>query len=49
MKIVIRTEVWNTRTGQIIKAVARDSKGKILGATNQTSAIAAPLVIVGRK
>ena len=49
MKIVVSTEIWNTRKGQIIKAVVRDSKGKIVGATNQTSAIAAPLVIVGRK
>lgn len=49
MKIVITTEVWNTRNGQVIKAVARDTKGKIIGATNQTAAVAAPLVLVGRK
>ena len=49
MKIVITTEVWNTRNGQVIKAVARDTKGKIVGATNQTAALAAPLVLVGRK
>lgn len=49
MNIVIRTEVWNTRNGQIVKAVVRDAKGKILGATNQTAAVAAPLVLVGRK
>jgi len=49
MKIVISTEVWNTRKGQIVKAIARDAKGKILGATNQTGAVASPAVLVGRK
>ena len=49
MNIVIRTEVWTTRKGQVVKAVVRDSLGKIVGATNQTAAVAAPLVIVGRK
>lgn len=45
--IVIRTESWNTKNGQVIKAVARDEAGKILGATNQTATVTATLV--GRK
>ena len=44
-KVIIRTEHWNTKTGKIIKAVARDEKGKIVGATNQT----ANFVLVGSK
>ena len=44
-KAIIRTEQWNTRTGKIVKAVARDEKGKILSATNQTG----NFVLVGRK
>jgi len=45
--IVIRTEAWSTRKGQVIKAVARDTQGKILGATNQTASVS-PL-LVGKK
>lgn len=37
MKVIITTEVWNTRKGKVIKGVARDEKGRILGATNQTA------------
>jgi hypothetical protein len=44
-KVIIRTEQWNTKTGKIVKAVARDEAGKIVGATNQTS----NFVLVGRK
>lgn len=48
--IVIRTEAWNTRKGIVVKAVARDNKGKILGATNQTAAVRTiPEVVVGKK
>lgn len=47
MAIVIRTEAWSTKHGQVIKAVARDEKGKILGATNQTASVSP--VVVGRK
>lgn len=45
--IVIRTEAWSTKRGDVIKAVVRDDKGKILGATNQTAAIAP--VLIGKK
>ncbi len=38
-KVIVRTETWNTRDGQIIKAVARDASGTFLGATNQTAGI----------
>ena len=34
--VIIRTEVWTTRKGVVSKAVIRDSKGRFLGATNQT-------------
>jgi hypothetical protein len=47
MNIVIRTEVWSTRKGQVIKAVARTATGQLLGATNQTSSISP--VVIGRK
>ena len=39
MKAIVRTEVWNTKQGQVIKAVARDEHGTFLGATNQTEAV----------
>lgn len=45
--ITIRTEAWETKKGIAIKAVARDEKGRILGATNQTATVT-PLV-VGKK
>ena len=45
--VVLSTEVWSTRSGKVIKAVARTSEGPFLGATNQTAALA-PLV-VGRR
>jgi hypothetical protein len=44
---VIATEVWNTRKGQVVKAVARTASGQIVGATNQTAAVKP--VLVGRK
>lgn len=48
--IIIRTEAWNTSKGIVIKAVARNEQGLILGATNQTAAIAsANPVVVGKK
>ena len=37
--IVVRTETWSTKTGQIVKAVVRDENGRILGATNQTAEV----------
>ena len=38
-KIVISTEKWATKNGDVYKAVVRDANGKFLGATNQTKAI----------
>ena len=45
MKIVITTEVWKTRKGRVVKAVARDKAGHFLGATNQTRGVE----LVGKK
>lgn len=47
MKIVVRTEEWATAKGTVVKAVVRDDKGKLLGATNQTASLAP--VVVGAK
>ena len=44
-KVIIRTEQWNTKTGKIVKAVARDESGTFIGATNQTDSF----VLEGRK
>lgn len=55
MKVLVSTEVWNTAAGTVVKAVARDTKGRLLGATNQTAAVKASKVVrpritlVGRK
>ena len=38
-KIVIRTEVWSDKDGIIVKAVARNSDGTFVGATNQVTAV----------
>ena len=46
--IIVRTEKWNTKTGTIVKAVVRDEKGKLKGATNQTKPVTLPDVIVGK-
>jgi hypothetical protein len=40
-KIVIATEKWNTKNGEVYKAVVRTAEGKFLGATNQTTNIPA--------
>ena len=37
--LVIRTEKWTTKRGIVIKAVVRDEKGKLVGATNQTKEV----------
>jgi hypothetical protein len=47
MSLVVRTEVWNTRQGEVAKAVVRTDKGVFVGATNQTAPVA--LTIVGAK
>lgn len=38
-KIVVSTEKWNTKDGEVYKAVVRDANGKFIGATNQTKSI----------
>ena len=38
-KIVVSTEKWNTKNGEVYKAVVRDANGKFIGATNQTKSI----------
>lgn len=48
MKLVIATEIWKTREGRVVKAVVRDTKGKFIGATNQTSKVDG-IELVGRK
>lgn len=35
----VRTESWLTKEGLVVKAVVRDSKGRILGTTNQTDSV----------
>lgn len=39
MKIIVRTETWQTAKGTSVKAVARDEAGHLLGATNQTATV----------
>jgi len=39
LKVIVRTEIWNTKAGKVAKAVARDEAGTFLGATNQTDAV----------
>lgn len=46
--IVVRTETWKTQTGTVVKAVVRDEKGKLVGATNQTQPVKLPDIIVGK-
>ena len=51
MKVIVRTELWNTPKGKVSKAVVRTVEGKFLGATNQTKVVKADannLVIVGK-
>jgi hypothetical protein len=45
MKVIVATEVWNTKQGKVVKAVARDEYGTFLGATNQTQAFKAGKVV----
>lgn len=45
MKVIVRTEIWNTAQGKVVKAVARDEAGTFLGATNQTEAYKAAKVV----
>ena len=38
-KLVVATEKWNTKNGEVLKAVVRTADGKFIGATNQTKAV----------
>ena len=55
MKVILSAEVWYTAAGTFSKSAARDTKGRILGRTNQTAAVNAAKVVrprvtvVGRK
>jgi hypothetical protein len=49
-KVVVATEIWNTKFGKVSKAVVRTVDGKFLGATNQTAnKTVTDLIVVGRK
>jgi hypothetical protein len=41
-KLTIRTEIWNTKSGEGIKAVVRNPNGTFDGATNQTRFVKMP-------
>lgn len=45
MKVIVRTETWNTAKGKVVKAVARATDGTLLGATNQTEAVPADKIV----
>ena len=38
-KAIVSTEVWDTKSGVVSKAVVRDAKGHFIGATNQTKGV----------
>lgn len=55
MKLIVATEIWNTKTGRITKAVVRTPDGRIVGATNQTKGLpvigsikVSDMIVVGR-
>lgn len=45
--MIVRTEVWNHNGTKVIKAVVRDERGRIIGATNQTASVVP--TIIGKK
>jgi hypothetical protein len=45
MKVLVSTEVWNTRKGAAAKAVVRKTDGTFVGATNQTKALPASKIV----
>jgi hypothetical protein len=45
MQVFVTTEVWSTRKGAVAKAVVRDSKGRLIGATNQTKGVTPAKVV----
>lgn len=47
--LTVRTETWQTRKGDVTKAVVRTADGRIVGATNQTAAVPTALLIVGKR
>ena len=55
MKLIVATEIWNTKTGKVSKAVVRTPDGRLVGATNQTKALpvvgyikVSDMIVVGR-
>ena len=38
-KAIVSTEIWDTKSGVVSKAVVRNAKGHFIGATNQTKGI----------
>lgn len=48
-RLVVRTEIWNTKSGDGFKAVVRNPNGTFDGATNQTRLIAMPKAEVVEK
>jgi hypothetical protein len=45
MKVIVATETWNTRKGNVAKAVVRKTDGTFVGATNQTKTLETPKVV----
>jgi hypothetical protein len=41
-RLTVRTEIWNTKSGEGIKAVVRNTNGTFDGATNQTRLLSMP-------
>jgi hypothetical protein len=41
-RLTVRTEIWNTKSGEGIKAVVRNPNGTFDGATNQTRLFSMP-------
>jgi hypothetical protein len=41
-RLTVRTEIWNTKSGEGIKAVVRNTNGTFDGATNQTRLLTMP-------
>jgi hypothetical protein len=42
--VIVRTETWTTKTGTVAKAVVRDEKGRLIGASNQTKTVKVGIV-----
>jgi hypothetical protein len=48
-RLTVRTEIWNTKSGEGIKAVVRNTNGTFDGATNQTRLLTMPQAQVVEK